>query len=129
MIEDGIVISDLEAGVGTLLRMDKGVADAVIVMAEPTVRSIETARRAASIASEVAEVIVAANRINSDEDLAAIRSGLDGYEVVAIPEDPAISLADREGLAPTDEAPDSPGVRAIAGLAVRVLERVEHSRR
>lgn len=117
--DSGIVVSDLEAGVGTLVRMQPGVADLIVVVAEPTTRSIETARRAAAIASERAEVVVVANRVSSDADADAVRSELRDYEVVVVPEDPAISNADKDGLAPIDVAPDSPGVRAIAALAER----------
>lgn len=123
-MDSGIVLADLEAGVGTLIRMQPGVADLVVVIAEPTVRSIETARRAAAIAGERADVVVVANRVTSEADPESVRAELGGYEIVVIPEDVAISQADKDGLAPVDASPNSPGVSAIAVLADKILERV-----
>ncbi len=115
--DGGIVICDLEAGVGTILRMEADQADVVLVVADPSTKSIEVARRAAEIASQHARVIVLANRVRDDPDLEAVRAVLGGHEIVAVPEDPAIARADREGMAPIDVDPDSPGVRALVSLA------------
>ena len=116
---DRIVVCDMEAGVGPIVRGGKG--DVVIVVAEPSVKSIDVARRAAGAASaEGCEVIVVANRVRDDADADAIRSHFDGHEVVVVPEDPAIAQADEEGRAPIDLDPEAPGVRALLGLAERV---------
>lgn len=115
-----VVVSDLEAGLGTLLRMESGHADVVLVVAESSAKSIETARRAAEIASERARVVIVANRVRHESDVQAIASSLEGYELVVVPEDPSITRADREGLAPLDADPEGPGVRAIVGLAERL---------
>ncbi len=61
--ERSIVIGDLEAGVGTLLRLQPGQADLVIVVAQPTAKAIEVARRAVEIASSRARVLLIANRV------------------------------------------------------------------
>ena len=113
------VICDLEAGVGVIVRNGKG--DMVIVVAEPSVKSIDVARRAAGAASaEGAEVIVVANRVRDDADREAISSELDGYEIVVVPEEPAIAKADEEGRAPIDVDPGAPGVKALRRLAERL---------
>jgi hypothetical protein len=65
-------------------------------------------------------VIVVANRLQDDVDLESIRTVLGQYELVAVPEEPAILQADREGLAPIDVDADAPGVKAIIGLAERL---------
>lgn len=117
--ERRIVICDMEAGVGTIVR--KGGGDVVIVVAEPSVKSIDVARRAAGAASaQGAEVIVVANRVRDDADREAIGSALDGHEIVVVPEDPAIAAADEQGRAPIDVDPNAPGVRALLGLARRL---------
>lgn len=122
-MDSGIVLADLEAGVGTLVRMQPGVADLVLVIAEPTVRSIETARRAAAIAAKRADVVIVANRVTSEADVESVRAELDAYEIAVVPEDPAISQADKDGLAPIDASPSSPGVSAIEALANKIVER------
>ena len=115
-----VVICDLEAGIGTVSRMEAGNADVVVVVANPTAKALEVARRAIDIASDVAEVVVLANRVRSDEDLQAIKDVVGDHELIVIPEDPVIAAADRDGVAPIDLDPDSPGVAAIIKLADRL---------
>lgn len=113
----------MEAGIGTLTRLGDERVDAVLVVVEPTPKSIEVAVRAAGLAAEksLGRVVVVASRIRSDEELAAIRSALPGQEIVAIPDDPAIVTADRQGVAPLDLAPDAPAVQALCALAHSLL--------
>ncbi len=106
----------MEAGIGAVVR--SGGTDVVIVVAEPSVKSIDVARRAAR-AAEPARVIVVANRVRDEADAEAIRFELGGHEIVVVPEDPVIAEADEEGLAPIDVDPDAPGVKALRGLAER----------
>ena len=115
-----VVICDLEAGIGTVSRMSAGNADVVVVVANPTAKALEVARRAIELASEVAEVVVLANRVRTDEDLKAITDVVGDHEVIVIPEDPVIAAADRDGVAPIDLDPESPGVAAIIKLADRL---------
>lgn len=119
-----VVISDLEAGVGTLIRMQEGHADTVLVIVEPSAKSIEAARRACDIATARSHVTLVANRIVDDRDLERIRAVLGDRDLVVVPEDPSITKADRDGLAPIDAAPDSPGVTAIVALAERIVTTV-----
>ncbi len=119
-VDSRVVISDLEAGVGTLVRMQPGHADHVLVIVEPSAKSIEAARRSCDIADSRSNVILVANRIVEDADLERIRSVLGDREMVVVPDDPAITRADRDGRAPIDAAPDSPGVKAITELAGRL---------
>ena len=118
-----IVVADLEAGIGTLTRLGTGGVDAVLVVVEPTSKSVEVGMRAAALAREksVGRVIVVASRIRDDEDLVVVRSAFADHEIVTIPDDPAIVAADRKGVAPLDLAPDAPAVRALAELGERLL--------
>lgn len=117
------VVFDMEAGAGTLLRMAEGAADVVLVVAEPTAKSIEAARRHAEVAAEKARVVVVANKLAEAGDAARIGEALAGHELVEVPEDPAIARAELEGRAPIDVAPDAPAVRALAELAGRLVGR------
>jgi CO dehydrogenase maturation factor len=118
----GTVIADLEAGIGTLTRMGSGDVDVVLLVAEPTPKSIEVASRAADIAREksVGTLIVVASRVRDAEDVAAIRGAFPDEQLVTVPYDDAIVAADREGVSPVDHAPDAPAVRALEGLAERL---------
>ncbi len=119
---EGIVLCDLEAGVGTLMRLESGQADVVVVVAQPTAKSIEVARRVIEIAANrEVRIIVVANRVRDDAELAAITSVVgEEHELVVVPEEPVIAEADREGIAAIDIDPDAPGVRALVDLADRI---------
>ncbi len=116
------VLGDLEAGVGVLARMQVGSLDVVLVVANPTPKSIEVARRAveAAMAREI-KVLVVANRIAGEEDLEAIRSVLGEHDMAVVPEDPVIARADAEGVAPIDLDETAPGVRAIVQIGERLV--------
>jgi len=114
------VVCDLEAGLGTLERLEPGQADVVLVVANPTAKSLEVARRAVELASGLAEIIVIANRVRDDSDVELMREVLGDRELIVIPEDPVIVAADREGTAPIDLDADAPGVAAIVALADRL---------
>ncbi|MBA3251168.1 MAG: hypothetical protein H0T66_12860 [Geodermatophilaceae bacterium] len=116
---DGVVIADFEAGLGTVIRMGDEPVDVVVLVTEPTVKSLEVARRAADLVhrQQLGRLVVTANRLRDDEDLSRVRAAFPGIEVVIIPDEPAIVAAERRGVAPFDAAPDSPGVRALVALA------------
>ena len=114
-----MVIADLEAGLGTLSRLGDRKVDAVVLVVEPTPKSIEVATRAAALAREksLGRLVVVANRVGDAGDLAAVRAAFPDDRVVGVPDDPAIVEAERRGLAPLDVAPGAPAVRALAELA------------
>ena len=116
---DDVVVADFEAGVGTLTRLSEQRVDTVLVVVEPTPKSVEVGMRAVELARDrgVGRVVVVANRLRGDGDLQVVRSAFPGCEVVAVPDDPKIVEADRKGVAPIDLAPDAPAVQALVGLA------------
>lgn len=118
-----MVIADLEAGIGTLTRMDDDSVDAVVIVAEATEKSLGVAKRALGLVAERAGVrtVVVANRVRGDEDLQRVRAALPGAEIVVVPDDPVIVQADRKGVAPLDLDADAPAVRALIGLANDLL--------
>jgi CO dehydrogenase maturation factor len=121
-VDGGVLVADLEAGLGTLSRLGDNPVDAVVVVVEPTAKSIEVATRAIDLATEqnLGEVFVVANRVQRDEDVEQVRSALDGREVFAVPDDPAVVAADREGRGLLDAAPESPAVTALLELVDRL---------
>ncbi len=114
------VVCDLEAGLGTLERLEPGQADVVLVVANPTAKSLDVARRAIELASGRAEIIVLANRVRDESDIELMREVLSDRELIVIPEDPVIVAAERVGTAPIDLDVDAPGVAAIVALADRL---------
>lgn len=114
-----LVIADLEAGIGTLTRLQSETIDIVVVVVEPTPRSIEVAHRAIELARQRAQgrVVVVANRVTCDDDVERVSVALPGAEIVVVPDDAAVMDADRRGVSPLDSAPGSPAVVALEGLA------------
>lgn len=119
-----MIVADLEAGIGTLTRLGHGQLDVVLVIVEPTPRSIEVGQRAAELATASGQgrVVVVANQVNSPADEAVVRAAFPGSELFVVPADAAIVAADRVGLSPFDTAPESPAVEALLSLA-SVLSR------
>ena len=119
------VIADFEAGVGTLTRLEEQKVDTVLVVVEATPKSIEVGLRAAELAREklLQRVVIIANRIRHEGDLETIRAAFPDMEVVGVPDDPKIREADRHGIAPIDHAPDAPAVKALVGLAEKLLPK------
>lgn len=127
-----MVVADFEAGLGTVLRLDGNPVDVVVVVVEPTTKSLEVGRRAAESVREagLGRVVIAANRVRDDDDAARVRAAFPGLEPVLGPDDPAVVAAERQGVAPLDAAPDAPGVLALVGLAQSLLAddpRVVHA--
>lgn len=124
-LADGAVVADFEAGLGTVIRMGDQPVDVVVLVTEPTTKSLEVARRAADLVRErkLGRLVVTANRVRDEEDLARVRAAFPGLDVVIVPDEPEIVAAERRGEAPLDAAPDSPGVRALIALTDSLLLR------
>ncbi|MBA3411435.1 MAG: hypothetical protein H0U15_11505 [Geodermatophilaceae bacterium] len=120
---DGAVVADFEAGLGTVIRMGDRPVDVVVLVTEPTVKSLEVASRAADLVRDhkLGRLVVTANRVRDDADVTRVQAAFPDVDVVMVPDEPAIVAAERRGEAPLDAAPDSPGVRALVGLADRLL--------
>ncbi len=118
-----MVLADFEAGLGTLSRMKAGQLDVALVVAEPTAKSLEVARRAVELLRErtTSEPIIVANRVAGAEEQLLIERALAGPRIFVVPDDPAIRAADLRGVAPFDAMPNAPAVRAVRALAADLL--------
>jgi CO dehydrogenase maturation factor len=118
----GVTVADMEAGLEHLSRGTPRHMDTIVVVIEPYFKSLETGRKAYELARElgVPRVHVVANKVRTAEDADSIRAFCDrhGLRLLAtIPFDEAFLAADREGKAPLDLAPRSPGIDEIGRLA------------
>lgn|GEM_PF-4751995 len=113
------LVADFEAGLATLSRVQAGDVDIFVVVAEPTVKSLEVAQRALAIIAEggLGRAIVLGNRIVSSADERMLRTIAKHEEFVAVVDDAAIREADAKGVAPFDFSPESPAVRTLRTLA------------
>ncbi len=113
------VVADFEAGLGTVMRLVGRPLDIVVVVVEPTAKSLEVGQRAADLVREsgLGRLIIAANRVRDEDDTARVAAAFPRQVPFLIPDDPAILEAERHGQAPLDAAPQGPGVRALVMLA------------
>jgi CO dehydrogenase maturation factor len=114
-----VVVADFEAGLGTMSRMSPGQVDILLVVVEPTAKSIAVAQRAIELIEDrnLGRVVVVANRVRTEEDQAAIARALPGRTLISVPDDPAVRAADEAGHAPFDAAADGAAVRTLRQLA------------
>lgn len=100
-------------------------AQTVLVVAEPTAKSLLSARRLARLTqTKMApeRLVAVANRVreHGDVEMVSSRSGLD--VIAAVPWDEQLGQAERDGQAPIDAAPDCPAVHAVAALVDRLMK-------
>jgi len=116
-----VVVADLEAGLSDLIWAQPGESDFVVVVADPSAKAVEIARRGAELARSmgVTQIIGVANRSTSERDSATLAEAI-GADVVSIPEDPAVERANHLGVAPADTDAESPAMVATAALAARL---------
>lgn len=110
------LVGDLAAGTRQPMFRWARFASTVVVVADPTAKSLMTARRLAKISTHLL-----ANRVRSGADVDLIRAAVGLPLIGTVPYDEALAEADRRGVAPIDSAPDSEGVRAIGELANRLV--------
>lgn len=123
-------VVDMEASPEHLSRGTARHVDALLLVAEPYYRSLETARRLAQLAAElpIPQVAVVANKLRSPSDAEAIREfcAHHGLEVVAeLPWSEAVVDADRQRVPLIERGEHGEVVSAISRLVQRLLEPVE----
>jgi CO dehydrogenase maturation factor len=99
--KDDVLILDMYAGVEHLGRATVDFVDAMIVVAEPTRRSLGTTLQIKKLANDIGleRLWLVGNKVRNDEEAAFIRSESPGIPVLGIlPADLAVQEADRLGI-------------------------------
>lgn len=120
---------DMEASLEHLSRGTVRHVDALLVVAEPYYRALETASRTVPLARGlgIERIYAIANKLRSAEDEKVVMDYCRNHdlEVIAtIPFDESVTTADRIGQAVIDFAPDARLVAEVGGLANTLRERV-----
>lgn len=101
--------------------------DLLLIVAEPTAKSMLTAARTNALAAQlgIAEVALVANRVTPDRRAAADAFAADqGLSTLAVlPEDPAVRQADQRGVSVLDHRPEAPIAQSLADLAAQLQGR------
>lgn len=126
---DEVTILDSEASIEHLSRGTVRNVDALLVLAEPYYRSLETAGRIVPLARDLGidRVWVIANKVRDERDRAAIDTYARSHDLEVlgvVPYDERVAEADQQGRALLDHDPTAPAVAAIAALADSIAARV-----
>jgi CO dehydrogenase maturation factor len=104
---DEVVILDMEAGIEHLARGTARAVDKLIIVVEPSRRSIETAGRIAELAKDVGlqNIAVVGSKIRSEQEKDFLISNMPNFEFLGfIPYDQAIVEADLANLSLLDSS-------------------------
>jgi len=127
LARDDVVIMDMEAGLEHLGRGTAGAVDAMIVVIEPGMRSVQTANTIRKLASDlkVQHIYVVLNKVQSPEEEEMVKEKLDGLPYLgSISYNQNIRRSDLEGTSPYDADPAFvEEVRAIKESLFQVLGR------
>lgn len=120
---DWNVIGDLPGGTRQPFFGWGAFAETILVVVEPTVKSLASGRRLARLNSKQDQpqrIVAVASKVVDDDDADWVSRGT-GLEVIAaIPWDEQLAGAERRGRAPIDDSPDCPAVLAVGSLLERV---------
>lgn len=119
------IVGDLPGGTRQPFTGWGDYARTVLVVVEPTAKSLLTARRLSRLALDEEHprrILAVANKVREkgDVEMVAKRTGL---EVIgAVPWDEDFAAAEQKMAAPIDLAPDSPAVQAVESLVEQLSE-------
>jgi CO dehydrogenase maturation factor len=123
-----VIIMDMEAGIEHLGRATAGAVDKLIVVVEPSRRSIETADKINKLAQDIGlkNIAVVGNKLRSQREKEFIVSSLADFELLGfIPYDQAIVEADLANLPLIDASPQvTREVRNIYHRLVPVAQKI-----
>jgi CO dehydrogenase maturation factor len=120
--KDEVLILDMYAGVEHLGRATVDFVDAMLVVVEPTRRSLGTAAQIKALAEDIGlkRMWLVANKVRNDEEAAFVEAETPGIPVLGmLPADLAVQEADRLGEPVYDHVP------ALREAAERIATRLE----
>lgn len=106
--KDDVLILDMYAGVEHLGRATVDFVDAMLIVVEPTRRSLGTAAQIKKLAEDIGltRLWLIGNKIRDEEEAAFLRTETPGLPVLGLlPADLAVQEADRLGIAVYDHVP------------------------
>lgn len=128
---DEVIVLDMEAGLEPFSRATARAVDLLLIVMEPTRRSLDAAGKILSYARDlsVRRVWGVLNKVVDEEEAAEFSrlAGELGLEIVAlIPFDESVSAAEKLGTSILDYAESSPFVLALEKLCLTILDRLLH---
>lgn len=123
--KDDVLILDMYAGVEHLGRATADFVDAMIVVVEPTRRSLGTARQIKQLAQDVGvtRLWLVGNKVRNEEERAFLETETPGIPALGfLPADLAVQEADRLGIAVYEHVPSMR--RAADEIATKLVEEI-----
>jgi CO dehydrogenase maturation factor len=125
---DEVIVMDMEAGVEHMGRGTAKHVDILLIVTDPSLKSVETARKIHSLAAEagVEKVFIVGNKVSVSGEAELIeRFAADNKLLLLgiIPYDKKILRADVEGKTPLEYARESNGVTTIRKMGEKLLEQ------
>jgi CO dehydrogenase maturation factor len=120
---DEVVLLDMYAGVEHLGRATADAVDAMLIVVEPTARSLGTAEQIKSLAEDIklSHLYIVGSKVQSEEDRTFIAEHAPGLPVIGhLTDDVRVRQADREGVAVYTIAPE------LAQIAKSIIETIEN---
>ncbi len=108
LVRDDVVVMDMEAGIEHLGRGTARGVDAIIVVAEPSLRSMQTAATTARLAREIGigRLFMVFNKVVEDSEIKKLREGAPGIEHLGtVHFSEKVRKADLEGVSAFDADP------------------------
>ncbi len=106
--KDDVLILDMYAGVEHLGRATVDFVDAMVIVVEPTRRSLGTAAQIKKLAADIGltRLWLVGNKVRGEDEAAFLRAETPGLPVLGmLPADLAVQEADRLGIAVYDHVP------------------------
>jgi CO dehydrogenase maturation factor len=119
---DEVVLLDMYAGVEHLGRATSTAVDAMLVVVEPTARSLGTAEQIKNLAADLklTRLFIVGSKVLDEADAQFIRDNSPGLEMIGyLPDDPRVRTADREGVAVYSIAPE------LAQAAKDIIQKLQ----
>ncbi|MGD2163317.1 MAG: carbon monoxide dehydrogenase accessory protein CooC [Anaerolineales bacterium] len=122
LARDEVVLLDMYAGVEHLGRATADAVDAMLVVVEPTARSLGTAEQIKKLAGDinVENIYIVGSKVRNEEDAEFIEAHSPGLPVLGhLPSDERVIEADRKGVAVYSMSPE------LAQAAEEILDKLE----
>jgi CO dehydrogenase maturation factor len=119
---EDVLILDMYAGIEHLGRATVDCVDAMLVVAEPTRRSLATAAQIKALAADIGltRLWLVGNKVRTEEDAAFLQAESPGLPLLGLlPADPGVQEADRLGIPVYDHVP------ALRQAAERIAAALE----
>ncbi len=123
---DDVVVMDMEAGIEHLGRGTAESVDAILIVAEPGLRSVQTARTTAKLARQIGvqRLFAVFNKVVDDKEVEMLKDDLGEVEFIGtIHFDEKVRKADLDGKSAFDAAPEF--VAEVDAIKKRIEEALE----